>query len=379
MNGETRTKTELSVDTLRAIVESVPEAFILLSRDGRVLYRSPSTDRITGRSGEEEVGHLWTEHVHTDDLPHLQDTFQRLVAGEMKTHSDTARARHADGTWRLLEVTGTNLLDIPAIQAVVVVVRDVTDRSDQAWRRDVVLSIARRFAAETSAQVVLETLLEEARTLFGVEHGVVHRYDERSGVRYPVVTTFPAHAEGPREDRPGASQIALRERRPVVIYDYSGAVHPDSPSVRTVCARAGIASPLLYEGRLLGCITLLTTSHLRVFSAEDLVSLELLSGLAAAALVGMERARLAGVLLAARTLEHELNNQLALTVGYAELLSRDPRLHPELRSHAEEALRGALAAAGTLGRLQSLTYLDDSPDSDDGLSVIDLRRSETSD
>lgn len=67
-----------------------------------------------------------------------------------------------------------------------------------------------------------------------------------------------------------------------------------------------------------------------------------------------EQARLEGVLLAARTLEHEMNNKLSLTVGYAELLERDPTLPTTLRSFAEEARQGGQDAAALLGRMRAL-------------------------
>ena len=48
-----------------------------------------------------------------------------------------------------------------------------------------------------------------------------------------------------------------------------------------------------------------------------------------------DQARLDGVRLAARTLEHHLTNHLTLTVGYAELISEDPELPERLRQMAE--------------------------------------------
>jgi signal transduction histidine kinase len=68
-----------------------------------------------------------------------------------------------------------------------------------------------------------------------------------------------------------------------------------------------------------------------------------------------DAARLEGVLLAARTLQHEMNNQLSMTVGYAELLADDPSLSAEQREMARTALHGAERAAALLARLRTLT------------------------
>jgi PAS domain S-box-containing protein len=70
-----------------------------------------------------------------------------------------------------------------------------------------------------------------------------------------------------------------------------------------------------------------------------------------------ERARLEGVVLAARTMEHELNNKLTPTAGYAALLARDPALPERLRRAATQALEGAQEASRILNRLRQLTSI----------------------
>jgi hypothetical protein len=56
-----------------------------------------------------------------------------------------------------------------------------------------------------------------------------------------------------------------------------------------------------------------------------------------------------------RALQHQLSNQLALIVGYAELLREDPRLPGVLVAPLNSALDAALAATSTLSGLQALT------------------------
>lgn len=72
-------------------------------------------------------------------------------------------------------------------------------------------------------------------------------------------------------------------------------------------------------------------------------------------------ARLDGVQLAARTLEHHLTNHLTLTVGYAELIAEDPELPERLREMARQVLESAQAAVDSVRRLRqvdSLTLVD---------------------
>ena len=81
------------------------------------------------------------------------------------------------------------------------------------------------------------------------------------------------------------------------------------------------------------------------------------------------------MLLTARTAQHELNNRLALTVGYAEVLSLDPALPPALREAAEEALRGAAAASDIVNRLLRITRVQEIRWGSSTGSTIDLTES----
>src|ERR1700736_5549839 len=67
-----------------------------------------------------------------------------------------------------------------------------------------------------------------------------------------------------------------------------------------------------------------------------------------------DQARLEGVRLAARTLEHHLTNHLTLTVGYAELIAEDPELPERLREMAHMVLESAQAAVESVRRMRQV-------------------------
>ena len=88
-----------------------------------------------------------------------------------------------------------------------------------------------------------------------------------------------------------------------------------------------------------------------------------------------EQARLEGVLLAVRTVQHELNNHLTITVGYAEMLTTDARLPDDARQLAREALEAAEQAVATVDRLRTITRLEETDHGGPGGPIIDLDRS----
>jgi GAF domain-containing protein len=219
------------------------------------------------------------------------------------------------------------------------------------------LSSATDLAAIGERRGILRELLRCAVELLDAEDAGVSLWDEQRGQLLAVDShELPSFAGTVMDLDQSASGQAARTRRPVVINDYQATPGRTSPAGRGG-AQAVVAVPLVHRVRLLGCLSVTSRRPGRRFSERDALRLQPLATLAAAVLVGMERARLEGVHLAVRTVEHELNNSLAVTGGYAELLLRDERLPEVLREHAAEALRGVREAARLVARLTALTQL----------------------
>ena len=222
-------------------------------------------------------------------------------------------------------------------------------------REDAVLRLARNLAVITDPAQLQRELLAEAVALIGGEDGGVSRWDPALGILVRMVR----HKDGIGPEHPlfpegsASGQIALT-KKPMIVNDYSERYGAMTQSGRSG-AKALVAAPLMFEGKLLGAISVTTTDPNRKFSEHDAESLEILASLAAANLVGFERARLEGVLLAARTAEHELNNRLAIVSGYSEMVARDERLPADVRDHATEILHASDAAAAIVQSLRGLT------------------------
>ena len=85
------------------------------------------------------------------------------------------------------------------------------------------------------------------------------------------------------------------------------------------------------------------------------------------------QAHMEGVLLAARTFEHELNTKLSSTVGYVQLVLRDAALPEHLRERAGRALAGAQEAAAIIRRMLKLTDVSVIDWGETGHTTIDVR------
>jgi two-component system cell cycle sensor histidine kinase/response regulator CckA len=110
-----------------ALLEYSHEMVALLDRNGEWLYASPATKRQLGFDVEELTGRNAFDFVHPEDRLDAAATLAAL-AGTTAPVVAEARIRHKDGSWRRLEGTFHNLLRDPAVSAIVVNYRDVTDQ-----------------------------------------------------------------------------------------------------------------------------------------------------------------------------------------------------------------------------------------------------------
>ncbi len=112
----------------RALIEHSSVAIALLTLDGTVTYASPSTEQVTGYTAEELVGRNGFALLHPEDVENARQQFTGILDRPGHFITLESRFRHADGTWRWVEAILTNLLDDPAVGAVVSNYRDITRR-----------------------------------------------------------------------------------------------------------------------------------------------------------------------------------------------------------------------------------------------------------
>ncbi|MEJ2421141.1 MAG: PAS domain S-box protein [Acidobacteriota bacterium] len=117
-----------SEERFRSLVQNSNDIITLHDPDGRILYESPSASEIMGFEPGDLLGRDPFELVHPDDVGNLREAFQRTLEHRSKGEMHEYRFKHADGHWVYLESLGVNLLDSPAVKAIVLTTRDVTER-----------------------------------------------------------------------------------------------------------------------------------------------------------------------------------------------------------------------------------------------------------
>lgn len=117
-----------SEERFRALIENSADGITLLDANGISIYDSPAAPRMLGYDPGELLGRNVFELIHADDLPDVMDLFQNVVKSYGSRATSIFRFRHKDGSWRWLEAVVTNLLNEPAVEAIVANYKDVTEQ-----------------------------------------------------------------------------------------------------------------------------------------------------------------------------------------------------------------------------------------------------------
>jgi len=112
----------------RSLVQNSSDVVVVMDRGGRTVYISPAAQRVTGIDPDETTGPSLLERVHPEDADSLGQILHSSLATPGREFTGEFRMQIGDGSWRLFEWNGRNLLDDDAVRGVVVNFRDVTER-----------------------------------------------------------------------------------------------------------------------------------------------------------------------------------------------------------------------------------------------------------
>ncbi|MGA9117570.1 MAG: PAS domain S-box protein [Bacteroidota bacterium] len=181
----------MSEGRFRALIENSSDALALLDAQGAITHAGPSTGALLGYQEAELESRNIADFLDPADRE-LPEVLCRLPDPGGRSRAVRFRFRHRDGSWRWMEGMCTNLLDNPAVGAVVLNYRDITEerhaiealqRSEERYRAFVDQS------AEGIWQLRLDppmpvTLGEEEQIDFIYRHGVLAQCNHRMAAMY---------------------------------------------------------------------------------------------------------------------------------------------------------------------------------------------------
>ncbi|MEO8710569.1 MAG: PAS domain-containing protein [Parafilimonas sp.] len=123
-----RKEAEESENRFRALIENSLDVIALSDMKGYFRYVSASVKNIFGYDEAEFISKKALDFIHPDDIAKLVEKSMPMVEGEKQVVSDTVRFLHKDGSWRWVETSIANSLNVPYINAFVCNIHDVTEQ-----------------------------------------------------------------------------------------------------------------------------------------------------------------------------------------------------------------------------------------------------------
>jgi len=119
---------QTSEEYFRSLIEQSSDVILVLDTELQVTYASPSISRVMGYAPDEVHGLNALTLVHPDDILETTKSLGRTVLGPNEDVALEFRGRHADGTWRVLELMSRQTVGVQGQPSVVINFRDVTER-----------------------------------------------------------------------------------------------------------------------------------------------------------------------------------------------------------------------------------------------------------
>lgn len=112
----------------RSLIESSTDAVVLMDTQGRVSYQTPSTERILGYTLEEIQSMDGMDLVYPDDRSREAQAFEALCKEPGQRSRRLLRVLRKDGSYIWIEASFRNMLEDPAVAAIVMNYTDVSEK-----------------------------------------------------------------------------------------------------------------------------------------------------------------------------------------------------------------------------------------------------------
>jgi len=117
-----------SEERFRALVENSSDALLMIDMNGIVRYVSASSRRHLGWTPAAMLSRSLFEYLHPDDREFAEARMAEALRHPGSTITTEVRFKHEDGQWRTMDTSAVNRLEEPAVGAIVITARDITER-----------------------------------------------------------------------------------------------------------------------------------------------------------------------------------------------------------------------------------------------------------
>ena len=264
----------------RTLVENNVDNVLVVDSAGSVLYEIPSAFPILGYSIEEVLGRNVFDFLHPADFDEARTMFTRVAAEPRSTDRTTIRARHKNGEWRWIEVSGRNLIYDPVIRGIVMTYHDITEKHVAQQVQQAVYKIAR--AAEAAER--LDSLYRDVHRIISevmpAENFYIALYDGQNDIlSFPYFVDREDVQIPPKRPGKGLTEYVLRTGKSLLCdraldeqLQKNGEVELVGPS-----SEVWLGVPLRIEQKTIGVMVVQHYTDSNAYSGRDQQMLEFVS------------------------------------------------------------------------------------------------------
>lgn len=202
----------------RSLLEHATEGVMVVTGHAVVKFASPAAERLVGLGPGEAVGHRLRDFTHPEDFLRTRPSWIRVAANvngverfHLRTRPGLGRGNPSES--RVLDITVSNRLDNPAIEGVIVRMRDVTDLARAEANYEALIEHSLQgLAVSCDGETVYAN--QALADLFGVDR---ERFLEIGRQRDPTRLVHPDDRDSLRDrfensprEQPGSAEIRVR-------------------------------------------------------------------------------------------------------------------------------------------------------------------------
>jgi PAS domain S-box-containing protein len=117
-----------SEDFFRSVIENALDGIVVLNMNGKIIYGSPSIERLLGYRQEELIGTDCFGFTHPDEIPNDVKLFNDISLNPETSVLTESVVRHKDGSWHIVEAVASTVSANKGLEGIVVNWRDITER-----------------------------------------------------------------------------------------------------------------------------------------------------------------------------------------------------------------------------------------------------------
>ncbi len=258
----------------RLLVDTSPDAIVLVSAYGEILFCNPQAARLYRADSPEEMRGLHiSQFVSPAELERLADDLQQLRK-EGRLDNVTLHLKRRDGSIYPAEATAAALTNgNGASERYIVIARDISERERQTAFTTFINEVTSIALQSTDFTVILQTIADKLQEYFHATTCYITQWDDQRGLTIPTVASgqmrhlYPALAARSQEGT--LSRAVIRAEKPIAVEDVhnSPMVAPDIENI--IPETSFLALPLVSGEQKIGA-ALIGFKERRTFSGEDL-------------------------------------------------------------------------------------------------------------